>query len=103
MTPPAALTAYRMNRHHQDDDHTPYGRHVLGMPDGLPVSGILERAVHDGRPLRLDWGDQDPAGVVDDLQPLPKRTPRPVMSRHPVDHETDPELLKAIYYGLRKL
>jgi hypothetical protein len=92
-----------VNRHHLDDDHTPYGRHALGMPDGVPVVDLLERAVQEGRPLHIDWGDQDPTGVVDDLQPLPKRTPRPVLARHPVDHETDLDLLKAVYRGLRRL
>lgn len=37
----------------------PAGRHTVHRPDAVPVAALLEQAVQDGRPLWLDWPDDE--------------------------------------------
>lgn len=92
-----------MNRHHQDDEHTSYGRHALGVPNGVRVATILEQAVQEGRPLWLDWGDQGDRGLVTEQPQLPRRPPRTGTPRRPIEYDIDPMVLEAVLRGLRRL
>jgi hypothetical protein len=53
--------------HH--DDAEMYGRHTVYQPDAVPVVGLLQKAVSEGRALRLKWREDDgrqgwPTGVM---------------------------------------
>jgi hypothetical protein len=55
-----------MGKHRSEQDDLTYGRHAAGKARGISVAELLERAIHDGRPLWLDWPGYEPNDLVHD-------------------------------------
>jgi hypothetical protein len=57
-----------MGKHRWEEGPTESGRHAADRIDAVPVAELLEQAIHEGHPIRYDWGSQDPAGLVEDTE-----------------------------------